>query len=376
MTAFPASVVLAGGGSAGHVSPLLALADCLRRRSPQVRVTALGTEQGLEARLVPARGYELRTIPRVPLPRRPSVDLVHLAGRLRAAVAAAGWAIDETDAEVVVGFGGYVSPPAYLAARKRRLPIVVHEQNARPGIANRLGARFTDYVGTTFASTRLHGGRVVGMPLRREISTLDRNARRDEALAHFGLADGWPTLLVTGGSLGAQRLNAAFAQRSGALSAAGIQVLHLTGLGKEFEAKPAPTGAPFVTVPYADRMDLAYAAADVVVARAGANTVCELTAVGLPAVYVPLPIGNGEQRFNAAEVVAAGGGRLVDDAALTPAWIDRALVPLVRDREALAVMAAAAASVGERVGDEKLADLVVAAWSSRKALTGGQPWTR
>jgi UDP-N-acetylglucosamine--N-acetylmuramyl-(pentapeptide) pyrophosphoryl-undecaprenol N-acetylglucosamine transferase len=357
-TSLPRSVLLAGGGSAGHVSPLLALADALRRRDPDMVVTALGTEQGLESRLVPARGYELRTIPKVPLPRRPSSDLVRLPGNLRAAVAAAGRAIDETGAEVVVGFGGYVSTPAYLAARKRRVPIVVHEQNARPGIANRLGARFTPHVATTFASTALRGATVVGMPLRREIALLDRDAIRAEALEHFGLEADRPTVLVTGGSLGAQRLNHAFEARVDGLRAAGVQILHITGLGKEFEPGSEVVGPPYVVLAFADRMDLAYAAADLVVARAGANTVCELTAVGLPAVYVPLPIGNGEQRFNAADVVAAGGGILVDDSALTPEWIDRGLLPLVADGGRIQAMAEAAASVGERGADEALADMV------------------
>ena len=359
----PSSVLLAGGGSAGHVSPLLALADCLRRRSPDMAVTALGTEQGLEARLVPARGYELRTIPKVPLPRRPSADLARLPRNLRAAVAAAGRAIDESGAEVVVGFGGYVSTPAYLAARRRRIPIVVHEQNARPGIANRLGARFTRHVGTTFASTALRGARVVGMPLRREIALLDRAARRTEGLDHFGLDPQWPTLLVTGGSLGAQRLNTAFESRVDELRSAGVQVLHITGLGKEFEPVSEVVGPPYVVAAFADRMDLAYAAADLVVARSGANTVCELTAVGLPAVYVPLPVGNGEQRFNAADVVAAGGGILVDDSVFTPHWIDSELMPLLADGGRLKRMAEAAASVGERGADEKLADLVSQAFT-------------
>ncbi|SDO80836.1 UDP-N-acetylglucosamine-N-acetylmuramylpentapeptide N-acetylglucosamine transferase [Pedococcus dokdonensis] len=367
----PSSVLLAGGGTAGHVSPLLALADCLRRRDPEVRVTALGTETGLEARLVPERGYPLLTVPKVPLPRRPSADLLRLPGNLRAAVAAAERAIDESGAQVVVGFGGYVSTPAYLAARRRRVPVVVHEQNARPGIANRLGARMTHFVATTFASTKLAHATAIGMPLRREIAQLDRAATRTEGLAHFGLDPLWPTVLVTGGSLGAQRLNTAFEARVQALREAGVQVLHLTGAGKEFTVPDsAGPGAPYVVAPYADRMDLAYAAADLVVARAGANTVCELTAVGLPAVYVPLPIGNGEQRFNAVDVVAAGGGLLVDDAALTPDWIDAVLVPLVSDRDRLDAMAAASASTGERGADELLADLVAAAYA--ESLAGQQ----
>ncbi len=367
----PSSVLLAGGGSAGHVSPLLALADALRRRDARVRITALGTEEGLEARLVPARGYDLSFVPKVPVPRKPDSALLRLPDALRSAVAAAGRAIDAADVEVVVGFGGYVSAPAYLAARRRRLPIVVHEQNAKAGLANRLGARFTTFVGTTFPSTDLPHATVVGMPLRREISTLDRASRRREAMAAFGLDPQWPTVLVTGGSLGAQRLNTAFAERAGDLSAAGLQVLHVTGAGKGFVPQVPDVGAPYVTVPYADRMELAYSAADLVVCRSGANTVCELTAVGLPAVYVPLPIGNGEQRLNAADVIAAGGGLLVDDAALTPDWITDELIPLACDGDRLVTMGAAAASVGQRDADEQLADLVDRAFGAH--AVGGSP---
>ncbi len=359
----PRSVLLAGGGTAGHVSPLLALADCLRRRDPDVRISVLGTAAGLEARLVPERGYPLIEVPKVPFPRRPSGDVLRLPGNLRAAVRAASAAIESSAADVVVGFGGYVSAPAYLAARRSGTPVVVHEQNARPGLANRLGARSAAAVGVTFPGTSLRHATVTGMPLRREIATLDRGASRAEAREHLGLVDA-PTLLVTGGSLGAQRLNDAFSAAAGVLSSAGVQVLHITGTGKEIDA-PAGGPVPYVVLPYCDRMDLAYAAADLVVARSGANTVCELTAVGLPASYVPLPIGNGEQRLNAASVVAAGGGRLTDDAEVTAEWVESVVAPLVLDRGGLEAMARASASVGERDGDELLADLVVAAAEGR-----------
>jgi len=359
------SVLLAGGGSAGHVSPLLALADCLRRRDPDIRITALGTRDGLEQRLVSARGYDLRTIPKVAFPRRPGLALVRLPGALSAAVHAAGAAIDEARPDVVVGFGGYVSTPAYLAARRRKIPVVVHEQNARPGLANRLGSRMTRFVATTFASTALPHANPIGMPLRREIAQLDREAQRAEGLAHFGLDDHRPTLLVTGGSLGAQRLNTAFASQVDGLRSHGIQVLHISGQGKEFTPASTTAGPPYVVAAYADRMDLAYSVADLVVARAGANTVCELTAVGLPAVYVPLPIGNGEQRLNAGEVVAAGGGILLDDSSLTAQWIDETLVPMATDGPLIREMAAAAAAIGVRAADELLADLVVLAADSR-----------
>jgi len=356
------SVLLAGGGTTGHVAPLLALADCLRRRDPGVRVTVLGTAEGLESRLVPEAGYPLAVVPRVPLPRRVSLDLARLPVRLRAAVAAADDAVRASGADVVVGFGGYVATPAYLAARRAGVPIVVHEQNARPGIANRLGARFARSVAVTFPGTALPRARVVGMPMGRRITALDRGALRASARQAFGLDPDRTTLLVTGGSLGAQRLNETLGAAAGDLAAAGVQVLHAAGRGKSVTpvAGPGTGGAPvpYVVHEYLDRMDLAYAAADAVVCRSGAGTVCELTVLGLPAAYVPLPIGNGEQRLNAQPVVDAGGGIVVDNGDCTPAWVRQVLVPLLGDPGRLAAMASAAARFGIRDGDERLADLV------------------
>ena len=137
------SVVIAGGGSAGHIEPALALADALRRAEPGIRITCLGTQRGLETRLVPMRGYDLVLIPPVPLPRSVSTELLSVPGRLGDAVKAVTKVLDRAQAQVLAGFGGYVSAPAYLAARRRQVPIVVHEANVKPGIANRLGAMFT-----------------------------------------------------------------------------------------------------------------------------------------------------------------------------------------------------------------------------------------
>ncbi|MDO5501942.1 MAG: undecaprenyldiphospho-muramoylpentapeptide beta-N-acetylglucosaminyltransferase [Actinomycetia bacterium] len=352
------SVVLAGGGSAGHVSPLLALADTLRERHPEIDIVVLGTQTGLEADLVPGRGYDLTPIPKVPLPRRPSLDLFRLPVRLKSAVEAAAEAIRSSSAEVVVGFGGYVSTPAYIAARRLGVPIVVHEQNAKPGLANRIGARMTPYVGVTFVSTPLPHPTVVGMPLRAEIRTLDRSEMRADAAAALGLDPAVPTVLVTGGSLGAQRLNEAFGGAAARLVEVGVQVVHVTGRGKEFIAEVGSGPGRYVVLAYADRMELVLAAADLVVCRAGANTVYELSAVGAPAVYVPLPIGNGEQRFNAVDAVNAGAARLVEDAQVSSAWVIEQVIPLVLDDAELARMSAAATTVAVRDGDQRLADLV------------------
>ncbi|MBS2937608.1 undecaprenyldiphospho-muramoylpentapeptide beta-N-acetylglucosaminyltransferase [Nocardioides sp. J2M5] len=350
-------VLLAGGGSAGHTSPLLATADALRRLDPATEITCLGTREGLEARLVPEAGLPLEVVPRVPLPRKPGADLLRVPGRLRAARAAALEVLDRVRPDVVVGFGGYVSVPAYLAARRRGVPIVVHEGNTLPGVANRLGARMTRHVATSFPDTDLRHGTFTGLPVRRMVSTLDRAALRDEALATFGLRPDLPVLLVTGGSQGAARINAAVSGAAEALAAAGVQVLHVVGPKHELTV---PSGeVPYVVLGYVDRMDLAYAAADAVLCRAGSNTVTEVSGVGLPAVYVPLPIGNGEQALNARPVVDAGGGLLVADGALTPEWVAASVPPLVTDRARLDAMGAAARGVIPLDADDRLARLVL-----------------
>jgi UDP-N-acetylglucosamine--N-acetylmuramyl-(pentapeptide) pyrophosphoryl-undecaprenol N-acetylglucosamine transferase len=365
----PLRVVLAGGGSAGHVEPALALADALRRRDPETVVTVLGTARGLETRLVPERGYALELVPAVPVPRRPSLALLSLPGRVRAATRAAAGILARTRADVLVGFGGYAAAPAYLAARRRRLPYVVHEANARPGLANRLGARWTPWVAVAVPGTRLPHARYVGMPLRRSVAVLDRPARRPAARKHFGLDPDRRTLLAFGGSQGARRINDAVQGAAAGLAADGIQILHIAGPGN-LTAPTAPAAVagesaevspPYVRIGYCDRMDLAYAAADVALCRSGMTTVAELTAVGLPAAYVPLPIGNGEQRLNAEPVVSAGGGILVADADCTAAWVLATLVPLLSDDDRLLAMGRAAAGLGRPDADERLADLVLAA---------------
>lgn len=351
MTAY----LLAGGGTAGHVNPLLAVADRIREQDPGAIVLVLGTKEGLEARLVPERGYELLTIERLPFPRRPGRAALQFPGRFRRAVAQTRKYIADRGVDVVVGFGGYASAPAYRAARGAGIPIVIHEANARAGLANRLGARYTRSVGTVFGGTRLPHATVVGMPLRREIESLDRAASRAEANKYFGLDAAKPTLLVTGGSTGARSINRTVFDSIDAILATGWQVLHIAGNGSELPDSPSPD---YHIVKYCDRMELALAAADLAVARSGAVTVSEFAATGLPAVFVPYPVGNGEQRLNAADAVRAGGALLVGDADFTPAWVRAQLVPLLEDRDRVARLAAGIATVGTRDGSDRMVALV------------------
>jgi UDP-N-acetylglucosamine--N-acetylmuramyl-(pentapeptide) pyrophosphoryl-undecaprenol N-acetylglucosamine transferase len=352
----PLSVVLAGGGTAGHVEPAMAVADALREIDPSVRITALGTERGLETRLVPDRGYDLELIVPVPLPRRLTGDLVRLPLRVRRAVRQTRAVFDNVGADVVIGFGGYVALPAYLAARRGplrrpRVPVVIHEANARAGLANRVGARRAQRVLSAVSDSGLRHAEVVGVPVRGSITALDRTALRQEARAHYGFDDDALVLLVFGGSQGAVSLNNAVSAAANDLAAAGVSVLHAHGPKNTIELpqggpRDVPGAPKYVALPYLDRMDLAYAAADIAVCRSGAMTVAEVSAVGLPAIYVPLPIGNGEQRLNALPVVDAGGGVIVADRDLTPETLAHMVIEIASDSGKLAEMTSAAALSG------------------------------
>ena len=352
-------VVLAGGGTAGHIEPALALADALRRIDPRIGITCLGTERGLETRLVPARGYELELVPAVPLPRSLSPKLLTVPGRLAGAIGSAAAILDKVGADVLVGFGGYVATPGYLGARRRGVPIVIHEANPRPGLANRLGARLTEHVFTGHPEAALPNAEYIGIPLRREISMMDRLSMGDKARSYFGLESDRVTLLVFGGSQGARSINQAALEAAPYLRAAGVQVLHVIGPKNTVEVEPPPGDPQYVILPYVDRMDLAYAAADLVLSRAGAMTCAELTAVGLPAAFVPLPHGNGEQRLNAEPIARAGGGLIVDDAELSAAWIVETLLPILNDPERVVAMSEAAARMGRKDADMTLARKVL-----------------
>lgn len=365
-------IVLAGGGSAGHVNPLLATAAEIRRRDPDATIHVLGTSSGLESELVPAAGFPLSFIPRARLPRRPSPEWLALPLRLRQADSRAGAVIDEVRPDAVVGFGGYVSTPAFRAAVARRIPVVVHEANARPGLANRYGARHARVVALSFPSIPLIARRgetvVTGLPLREgvaELVELRASGRghfaRQEGARALGLDPDLPTLLISGGSLGALSINTAASGAIAELAARG-QVLHLTGKGKDAPVREAwrAAGEPetYRIREYLSEMEQAYAVADVVLTRAGAGMVSELSALGIAGIYVPLPVGNGEQRLNAAHVIDARGGILIEDKKLSSAVVRDRIGGLLANIESAHEMGRRAAGVAPHDGARRLVDAV------------------
>lgn len=345
--------LLAGGGTGGHVNPLLALAQLLRAENHEVIV--LGTSEGLEARLVPERGFELKIISRLPLPRKLSLAALVFPFQLFFQVVKTLRYIRSGKIDAVVGFGGYVSPPAYLAAYLSRKPFVVHEANAIAGYANRLGAKLGGKVAIAFPNSNLNGT-LTGMPLRQEIVESVLGYDKGQARIELGLDPVLPTLLVTGGSLGAKRINDTIIQSLDQLKAAGIQVLHIVG---DRANLPEISEPGYVRMKYCTRMDAAIAAANLAVSRAGASTVSEFSAAGLPAIYVPYPVGNGEQRLNAVNVTDAGGAQLVADDDFTPDFVSERVIPTLSHAATLKSMAQASRSVGIPDATQLLRDLVL-----------------
>lgn len=384
-------IVLAGGGTAGHVNPLLSIARSIEQLNPQAQVSVIGTAEGLESRLVPQAGYELDTIDKVPFPRSVKPSTFAFPARFMKQLRMVKEIFTRRHADVVVGVGGYAAAPAYVQAHAMRVPIVIHEQNARAGMANKLGARWASFVGTTYdecgLSVRRTDARMerVGLPLRTVIAKRaealrkNREEAKRQAAIELGLDPDIPIIAITGGSLGAVNVNTAVANACRELLAC-AQIVHLTGKGKSASVRAvvstlageqalsslgtsedsAHTGAGgYHIAEYWENMDAVMAAADLVLCRSGAGTVAELTALGVPAVYVPLAIGNGEQVFNAQPVVNAGGGMIVHDDDFTAGWIKEHVVPLITDKTKLSEMSAVAWEYGRRDAAERMARIIL-----------------
>jgi UDP-N-acetylglucosamine--N-acetylmuramyl-(pentapeptide) pyrophosphoryl-undecaprenol N-acetylglucosamine transferase len=359
------------------VFPGLALARALTARDPTTVIRFAGTSRGIETRVVPAAGFPLDLLPILPLFRRPAPETVAAPFAAVRAVLAAERLIRRHGIDVVCGMGAYVTLPVAVGAWRAGVPVVLHEQNAVPGVANRLAARVagTIALGVAGAAAAFPVPRertvVVGNPVRPELAGLDRAARRAQGLAAFHLDPGRRTLLVVGGSHGARRINEALVAATPHWpQPAAMQILHACGRGFEQAARAAwaaanPAGRELAVqvVPFIDRMDLAYAAADLALTRAGASTMAELTTAGMPAVIVPLPRATaGHQAVNARAVAATGGAVVVaDDGDLAGPGLAATVAPLLTDPERLAAMAGAMRRLARPGAAQELAALVMAA---------------
>jgi len=315
-------IVLAGAGSAGHIEPALAVADAWRKEFPQSEFEFVGTTTGLENILIAGAGYKLTTIPKVTLPR--SLKPAGLLAPLKFGQALSKSLQIVNGAECVIGFGGYVSAPIYLAAAMRRIPFVIHEANAIPGWANKFGAFLGGAmaVGKLVKTGKFKAAEVVGLPLKPAISAaLDMAksnwpAARSSAKAKLGIKADKPLLLIMGGSQGSAAINSVVASSLSNLLS-DFEILHSVG-GKN-QLPLARDG--YRPVSYIEDVATAYLAADLVIGRSGAITCAEINALGKYAIFIPLAIGNGEQARNADFLIEQGRAALVQQSDFSAQWL-------------------------------------------------------
>jgi UDP-N-acetylglucosamine--N-acetylmuramyl-(pentapeptide) pyrophosphoryl-undecaprenol N-acetylglucosamine transferase len=349
-------IVLAGGGTAGHIEPALAVARTWRANHPNDEIEFLGTKSGLENQLVPAAGFKLSHISKVIIPRKVSLSLFVAPTTLTQAFLEARAVLKGAD--LLIGFGGYVSAPAYLAARSLNIPIVIHEANAKPGLANRLGALLTNHlaVAQPVRSGKLCRALITGLPLRSDVAiALEKSggdwiAARSKAKVALGMSAGAPVIAIFFGSQGSVALNKVIAESLPIFEKTGAQILHAVGKSNQLP-KAGPNYKP---VSYIEDMAVLYLAADLIISRSGAVTCSEVNALGKYALFIPLPIGNGEQKVNARLVTEQSRGEIIDQNEFTPQWIEKHLDRLLRNSE----MASAAGSPSDLHASEKIVALM------------------
>jgi UDP-N-acetylglucosamine--N-acetylmuramyl-(pentapeptide) pyrophosphoryl-undecaprenol N-acetylglucosamine transferase len=319
-------LLLAGGGTAGHVEPALAVARAWKSAHPTSEIIFIGTENGLENSLVPAAGFTLAHIPKVSIARSLSPTLLLVPFRLIQSISATSKLLRDVDC--AIGFGGYVSAPLYIAAALKRIPFVIHEQNARPGWANRLGALFTSFTAISYpvAQGSLARAELTGLPLRADVLSALDSAELDGAMARkkakgeiaekHGLRIDEPLVFIFGGSQGSLAINKVISEFR--KNAHGFSILHGVGRNNEVEA----SSTTYKALAYIDDMATCYLAADLLIARSGAVTCAEATALAKFSLFIPLPIGNGEQQLNAASLVKAGRAEVISQSEFTPHWLE------------------------------------------------------
>lgn len=351
----PLRFLLSGGGTSGHITPALAIAEQIRMDHPDAEIRFCGTARGLESDLVPRAGYEFFPIRARGLPSKPSPEMLRALADFVAGRRQCRQLLREFRPNAVIGTGGYVCSPVVSAAASLGIPVLLHEQNAFPGRSNRLMARKAAAVCISFPGTEQHFPArtrvtLTGNPVRAAFFGLER----DQARQALSIDPAAPLILVIGGSLGARTLNQAIlgldlAETWRGWSSGPLPAVILAAGRQQFAevSAAASTGKPWLSVrEYIHDIDLHMASADLIICRAGAMTCAELAALGRPSILVPYPFAAGDhQTFNARSLADAGAALLCPDAALTPAYLRKTLQELFTDPARLKAMGLAAAGL-------------------------------
>lgn len=313
-------IIISGGGTGGHLFPAIAIANGLRRLEPSAEILFVGANGKMEMQKVPEAGYEITGLPVAGLVRGVSVRNIHVAWRLFRSMLKAGKIVKRFRPDVVVGVGGYASGPVLKQAQRRGVPTVIQEQNSYAGVTNKLLAKKAEKICVAYEGMEKYFPKekiiLTGNPVRQAYDNLD--SLRAEAMEHFKLKPGLPVILVLGGSLGAGTVNNSVGSGIARVEASGVQMIWQTGSHyydrmRELAEEKAVTHS--VVTGFISRMDLAYAAADVIISRAGAGTISELALVGKPVILVPSPnVAEDHQTHNAMALVNHGAALIVRDA--------------------------------------------------------------
>lgn len=336
-------ILLAGGGTAGHIEPAIAVARSLRKIAPSCELLFLGSKEGLETQIIPAAGFQLFLIPKVKVPRAFTPALLMVPFQLMRAIGQTMKAL--SGVSVAVGFGGYISAPLYLAAKIKRVPFLIHEQNAKPGLANHLGAYLTPHVALSYRvkSGALKKGVLTGVPLRNDVLIALKEATNDWATARiqakkrvvdrYKIKPQNPLVFIFGGSQGSQAINSVIADSREIFAQQEFTVVHGVGRGNPLPERDSA----YVALDYITEMADLYLASDIVIARSGAVTCAEVEALARFALFIPLPIGNGEQALNATTLIANGRARLVQQSDFNSQWLSANLAVLLEQSRNAAI---------------------------------------
>lgn len=363
-------VLLSGGGTGGHIYPALALADELKRRHPECEILYVGTARGLENKIVPPRGYKLKNIHAEGLPRKLNLDLLRSFTKAFQGLGEARRIIKDFKPDLVLGTGGYVCGPVVLSAYLLKVPTFIHEQNAMPGVTNKILSRFVDRVFVNFAESEKYfkcKDKIIisGLPVRAEVLT----TARDEGIAYFGLDENKPIMLVSGGSRGARSINKAMVEAyPRLLLESDVQIIHATGRDGYEETKKlildkgidlAKYSARIRLEPYLEHMEYALAACDVTVARAGATNLAEICACGKAAVLVPYPFASeNHQEYNARVLADAKAAEMILDKDLNGEILAEKVLHILNDDGLREQMSVESAKLGKKDSLNEIADFL------------------
>ncbi len=353
--------MVAGGGTGGHLFPALAIADEINRLQPKSRFLFLGTKGKIEARVVPERGYPFRTIWISGFHRRLTFDNLLFPFKVLVSLVQSLFVIRQFRPDVIIGTGGYVCGPILFVGSLLGIPTAIHESNSYPGVTTRLLAGRATKIFIGFDEARRWLRRTdhvvfVGTPTREILGTTPK----DEARKFFHIADDKKTLLVVGGSLGAASINDAVLESLQGLMAAGIQLVWQTGRN-DYERVRNIIGDTQIgwLGPFIDRMEYAFGAADLIVCRAGATTIAEVTRVGKPAVVIPYPFAAGDhQTHNAKSLTDAGAAVMIPDKEVRQS-LKETVLQLLNDRQRLMAMSEASLRLGRPGAAREIAETVL-----------------